>query len=102
MDHRHPQHDAIAASVRTWYTTSAPSMGYHVERRPFGFYLRHPAGVCEVTLTDAEPEDVPALLADVRTYYDDPSVGIYIDDRQMEASLGPALVAAGCDRRAAE
>jgi GNAT superfamily N-acetyltransferase len=100
MEHRHPQHDAIAATLRAWYTTSAPAMGVRVERRPFGHYMRYryapDAG--EVTLRDAGPEDVPALLADVRAYYSDVPVGIYLDDRQADATFGPALVQAGCTK----
>lgn len=102
MDQRHPQHEAIAAAVRRAYLTSAPSMGYHVERRPFGFYMRHPAGFGEATLTDIQPEEAPALLADLRTYYGDTYVAIYFDDLQMDARLGPMLVAAGCKRGGAE
>ena len=102
MEHRHPQHDAIAATLRSWYITSAPAMGYQVERRRFGFYMRPPAGFGEVTVTDAGPEDVPALLADVRAYYGDTSAGIFVEDRRADAIFGPALVAAGCTRAAAE
>jgi hypothetical protein len=102
MTERHPQHDAITAALRAWYSTAAPAMGYDVARRPFGFYLHHSAGVGEVTLSDAGLADVPALLADVRTYYGDLAVGLYIDDQKRDARLGPALVAAGCQRGAAE
>ncbi len=42
MEHRHPQHDAIAATLRAWYTTSAPAMGVRVERRPLGQGIRRP------------------------------------------------------------
>jgi GNAT superfamily N-acetyltransferase len=101
MEHRHPQHDAIAATLRAWYTTSAPTMGFHVEQRPFGLYLRYPPDAGEVTLRDVRPADVPALLADVRAYYGDASVGIYLDDRHSDATLGPALVRAGCTKRPA-
>jgi hypothetical protein len=30
---RHPEHDVVAATVRSWHTTSAPEMGYHVKLR---------------------------------------------------------------------
>ena len=30
-----------------------------------------------------------ALLADVRAYYGDASVGLYLDDRQRDATLDP-------------
>jgi hypothetical protein len=39
-----------------------------------------------VTVADAGPADVPALLADVRAYYGDTSVGLYVDDRQTRRS----------------
>jgi GNAT superfamily N-acetyltransferase len=102
MDQRHPQHDAVAVTVRSWYITSAPAMSYHVERRRFGYFMRHPAGFGEVTVADAGPVDVPALLADMRAYYGDMGAGIYVDDRRMDARLGPALVAAGCRRGTAQ
>ena len=102
MDDRHPQHDAIAATLRSWYTSAAPSMGVRVERRPFGAYMRSSQDDGEVTVRDAGPEDVPALVADVRAYYGAATVGIYLDDRRADAALGPALVAAGCTRAGAE
>jgi GNAT superfamily N-acetyltransferase len=77
-------------------------MGYQVERRPFAFAMRHPAGFGELTVTEAGRADVPALLADVRASLRDVSVGLYLDDRRADALLGPALVAAGCRRAAAE
>ena len=78
MDRRHPHHDAVAATLQAWYTSSAPAMGVRVERRPFGVYMRYPPDNGEVTLRDVEPADVSALLADVRTYYGDASVGVYL------------------------
>lgn len=103
MDRRHPQHDVIAATLQAWYTTSAPATGIRVERRPFGFYMRSRSAPAdsEVTLRGVGPEDVPALLADVRAYYGDDRVGIYLDDRQADGTLGSALVQAGCTKAAA-
>ena len=97
MNDRHPEHERIAETVRGWYRMSDPAMGYHVERRPFGFYMRHEAGgFGMVTVRDVRPEQVPALLADVRAPYGDCSPSIMVDDRQTDAVLGPALKAAGC------
>ena len=45
---------------------------------------------------------MPALLADLRAFYGDGPATIMLDDRGMEATLGPALVAAGCVPRAAQ
>jgi GNAT superfamily N-acetyltransferase len=102
MDGRHPHHDTVAATLQTWYTSAAPAMGVQVERRPFGIYQRYGPNNGEVTLRDVAPADVPALLTDVRAYYGDASVGIYLDERQAEASVGPALVQAGCTKGTAE
>lgn len=102
MDDRHPRHDAIAVTLRSWYTSAAPSMGFRVQWRPFGAYMRYSAQDGEVTLADVRPEDVPALVADVRAYYGDATAGIYLDDRRADAALGPVLVAAGCTRAGAE
>jgi GNAT superfamily N-acetyltransferase len=100
MNDRYPEHDRIAAFIRSGSTQSFPAMGYHVERRRFGHYQRHDAGFGSVLVEGARPEDVPALLADVRDVYGDCPVGIYTEGAEMDAALGPALVAAGCERGA--
>ena len=97
MSNRHPQHDLVAEAVHSWDTTSFPELGYHVERRPFGFYQRHVSGQFgKVTVEDVRPERAGALVADVRAYYGDCAASIMVRDRQVDAVLGPALVAAGC------
>jgi GNAT superfamily N-acetyltransferase len=100
MTARHPEHDRVAAFIRSGYTQSFPEMGYHVERRPFGFYQRHDAGFGAVLLDGARAEDVPALLTDIRAWYGDCPVGIYTEGEDADARLGPALVAASCTRGA--
>ncbi len=86
--------------MRGWYETSYPEQGYVVEARPFGFYgrnmlARHP-GTNQVTVRNLSPETVPAFLVDVRAYYGQGRVLIFVDDRDVDATLGPLLVAAGC------
>ena len=46
MEHRHPQHDAIAATLRAWYTTSAPAMGVRVERCPWIYVVARVRAAC--------------------------------------------------------
>jgi ribosomal protein S18 acetylase RimI-like enzyme len=80
-------------------------MGYQTEERPFGFYMRNVklAGrSTKVTLRDVSPEQVPALLADLRSYFGDGLVRILIDDRQTAERLRPALLAASCAHGGAE
>jgi ribosomal protein S18 acetylase RimI-like enzyme len=100
----HPSHEQLVQTVRNWYTRSYPEMGYHVEERRFGLYSRnvHSPRGGQVRVRTLRPEDVPHLVADVRDYYGDTAVSICIDDRQLDAELGPALAAAGCSKGADE
>jgi ribosomal protein S18 acetylase RimI-like enzyme len=100
---RHPDHDAVACAVRGWYTESYPTAGYIRERRRFGVYSRYiPApqdgGVIVEALTR---EQVAEFLEDARRHFGGAPVGISIDDRQQDAEIGPALVAAGVKRESA-
>ncbi len=100
--HRHPEHDRLVRALRGWYTTSYPAMGYHTERRGYGYYTvnsRIPGGLASrVLLRDVAPEQVPECLADARRYFGDAPAAVVVDDRQVDAQLGPALLAAGCAR----
>ena len=97
---RHPEHDRLIEAVPGWYTQPWPDMGYRIERRRFGFYAdnERAAGANRVTVRDLSAGDVPAFLADLRRYYGDRAVRILVDDRVLEAEIGPALLAAGCVR----
>jgi ribosomal protein S18 acetylase RimI-like enzyme len=92
---RHPQHDQILEAARAWYRTSYAEMGYVVEERLFGWYNRNAAGGGHVTLRPITPEQASALLEDVRSYYEGNFVDLYVDDRKVDATLGPVLAAAG-------
>jgi ribosomal protein S18 acetylase RimI-like enzyme len=100
---RHPEHDRLNETVRSWYTVSTPEMGYEVERDRFGFYIHNTKA--EVTpgviLQDVTPVDVPELLADLRGRHGDRPVDLFVDDPVVDAHLGPALVAAGCEPKEA-
>jgi ribosomal protein S18 acetylase RimI-like enzyme len=81
-------------------------MGYQTEERPFGFYMRNVklagGSFNQVTLRDVSPEQVPVLLADLRSFFGDGFIRILIDDRQTAERLRPALLAAGCNHGGAE
>src|SRR5579863_3977766 len=95
---RHPDHDRIRDEVRSWYRTSWPQRGYHVEHRDFGFYRRHAkhpdSGLIIIETLTAD--EVPELLADARTYFDNRPIHLAVDDKNLDRTLGPSLVAAGC------
>ena len=93
----HPDHDAIAQTVRGWFTESAPEMGYQREQRRFGVFGRHPSAGDEVLIRQLAPDEVPAFLADVRGYFGSAPVRLYIEDRALDAALRATLTAqAGC------
>jgi hypothetical protein len=95
---RHPDHDRLRDEVRSWYRTSWPQRGYHVEHRRFGFYRRHAnhpdSGLIIIETLTAD--EVPELLADARTYFDNCPVHLAFDDKTLDKTCGPSLVAAGC------
>lgn len=103
---RHPDYDRLVETLRTWYTSSYPEMGYHVERRPFGFYgrnvniERHQTN--RVTVRDLRPVQIPDFLTDMRTYYRGGSVRVYVDDPMVDVLIGPPLERAGCGRAGTE
>jgi ribosomal protein S18 acetylase RimI-like enzyme len=75
-------------------------MGHHVEERRFGLYSRnvHSPRGGQMRVHTLQPEEVPRLIADVRDYYGHTAVSICMDDRRLDAELGPALAAAGCSK----
>lgn len=95
---RHPEHDRLHDEVRSWYQTSAPALGYRVDRRRFGIYRRQSENPDSglVIVGSMAPDAVAEFLADARVYFDNRAVSIWIDDKDLDATLGPALVAAGC------
>ncbi len=102
----HADHDRLIEELRTWYTTSYAEMGYRVERRPFGFYGRNVnvehRQTQQVTVRDLAPVQIPEFLTDLRVYYGDGSVYIYVDDPIADALIGPTLEGAGCSRTGTE
>lgn len=95
---RHPEHDAIAATVRGWYTQPQPALGYVGERGRFGYYGRHVAmpGWGQVTIEDLDPAHVPELIVDLRECYGAAEVFISFDDPDISARVRSQVLAAGC------
>ena len=97
---RHPNHEQVTETIRGWYSNSSPEMGYIKERRRFGVYGRNTFASGgrgnEVLIANLLPDDLPAFLAEVRTYFAGSPARIYIDDHATDEVLRPALIAAGC------
>jgi ribosomal protein S18 acetylase RimI-like enzyme len=97
---RHPEHDAIAAEVRSWYTQSLPNMGIQAEQRRYGVYRRNlkAPDYCDLVVQSLQPDAVPDFLADVRKYYGNHSVKISVYRREIDLAVRETLCAAGCSR----
>jgi ribosomal protein S18 acetylase RimI-like enzyme len=95
---RHPEHELLLGEVRAWFTSTYPELGYVVERRRFGFYRRNTENteLRLIVVESMKPEDAPEFVADAREYFDQRDVEIWVEGRELDATLGPALVAAGC------
>lgn len=98
----HAAHDALVETVEGWYTRSYPEMGHTVEERRYGYYWREVKAV--YLKHDLTPAHIPALLADAAECYGPSAgtVGVFTRSRAVDATLGPALLAAGCSPRPAE
>lgn len=99
---RHPDHDRLIHVVPGWYHHSSPEMGYYTERREFGFYNRNlkaqASAKGQVSVKNISPSQIQKFLADLRQYFGNGPVQIWIDDRETDAQVCDALMASGCTR----
>ncbi len=95
---RHPAHEDIAATLRSWHTTSVPEAGIRVTETWYG-YLSNADGdeSPRVLLTIDRPDDVPAALASARSSWDAPEYFVWVTDRARRSRLDQALRGAGCE-----
>jgi len=88
----HPDRARLVHVVHDWFHGPFHAMGYEAEPRRWGTYWN-----MGYVYTRGVPADqVGAFLTDIRAYYGERSVCIYVAGREVEATLGPALCAAGC------
>lgn len=93
---QHPDHDAVAAEVASWYTSSFPEMGLESTRRTYGSYRSNPSAPKGwATITDVRADDVQAMLEDLSVFYGDRAFDIAVEDATYTPSVGAALEAAG-------
>jgi GNAT superfamily N-acetyltransferase len=92
----HPEHDAVAQEVGSWYTTSFSEIGQEVSEHWYGYQNLLSASQARVILRVNEPGQVPAALADARTASGRRTLTIWADDRERAARLDAALRHSGC------
>lgn len=97
---RHPEHDRLVEEVRSWYRTTRPELGYRVERRRFGLYRRNvkDPDSALVIVKSVVTAEIPEFLADISRYFGNRAVSIWLDDKDLDTTLGSALVSAGASR----
>src|SRR3954465_13690135 len=92
---RHPEHEAVAAEVASWYTTSAPGMGYLLEERWCGLFTTQESLIGpRVILRDQKDADVRRAVQEIAATFGDRPVEVWLEGRDAVADLEPALVAA--------
>jgi ribosomal protein S18 acetylase RimI-like enzyme len=73
-------------------------MGYYVQERRFGFYQRQrDTGRVRATVRHLPADEVPSFLRDLREYSSgEDEITFYVDDRELDAGIGPVLGERGC------
>jgi ribosomal protein S18 acetylase RimI-like enzyme len=92
----HPEHDAVAREIRSWFTTSAPEIGYEVGECWFGYLSELSGSTARLILLVDDPGHVPAALAEARAASGNRGLTIWVDDRDRAARLDAALRDCGC------
>jgi GNAT superfamily N-acetyltransferase len=92
----HPEHAALQRELTSWFTNSAPALGYVVVTQWYG-YLSAPGGVlgARLILTVEDPGDVARALDDARRRSGG-TLTVWVDDRARCGRLDRALQDAGC------
>jgi hypothetical protein len=94
---RHPDHDALARELRSWFTTSNLEINYEVAQHWYG-YLSNPEGPIgpRMILNIDDPLRVTSALRDARSFCGGQILTVWVDDRERWALLDETLRAAGC------
>ncbi len=96
---QHPDHDAVAEQVRSWYTCSTPKLGISVTRETFGVLSNSErAAFRRLVLTVDDPAEVAGALAAAAEFYGSSEFEVWVDDRSRAERLGPALEAVGLSK----
>lgn len=94
----HPAHSQLVKVVKDWFHAPFEEMGYRAEKRRWGTYWN----TGDVYTLGFPSDEVAAFLSDLGKYYGHRTVYIYIDTKQADRKLGPALRQAGCSTKMTE
>ena len=101
----HPQHDLIAAEVRSWYTdwsgataggdTAGQQMDVQTERCAFGYLRRGPGAVRRLVLTVDDAGELPGAVDAGARFFGTADFEVWCDEKDRAAALEPALGSVG-------
>jgi GNAT superfamily N-acetyltransferase len=93
-----PDLQAICASIHARYRDPNSDHGVDTTWGRFGFYSLNnlDPSLDSILLGPLAADKVPCLIENLKDYFLGRPVRIYIDDRQRDQALRPALVNAGC------
>ncbi|MBO0894841.1 MAG: hypothetical protein J2O39_10730, partial [Acidimicrobiales bacterium] len=93
---RHPEHDAVSRTVRSWYTASTPAIGLSVVSTSYGFLTRSDrAERRRLVLTADAAESVADALGAAESFYGSSDFEVWVDDRSRAERLTASLVSDG-------
>lgn len=98
LDIIHKYHHEISREVKSWYTRTYLELGFIVRKRKYGFYRQNNKFSMkgQVLLQNLTPDQVEDFLKDLRNYYKDNSVQIFIDEDDLERQLRNNLIKNNC------
>ncbi|MGH9172136.1 MAG: GNAT family N-acetyltransferase [Acidimicrobiales bacterium] len=93
----HPDHEELTRELRSWFTSSAPEIGYQVRHLWFG-YLSEPGGHMggRLILDLDKSDQVRAAVGEATQACGGAKLTVWVDDRQRAANLDAALRDCGC------
>jgi GNAT superfamily N-acetyltransferase len=95
---RHPEHDAVSSTVRSWFTASTPAIGLSVVPTSHGFLGRSDrAERRRLVLTVDAAGSVADALASAVSFYETSAFEVWVDDRSRAERLTAALISAGME-----
>jgi hypothetical protein len=95
---RHPDHDAVAAEVRSWYTTPTPAIGLSLISTSYGVLTESDrAERNRLVLTQESAAEVEDALATAASFFGTSTFEVWVDDRSRAEHLTPALRSAGME-----
>jgi GNAT superfamily N-acetyltransferase len=93
----HPDHAAVAETVRSWYTASTPEIGLRIDQSWYGFVTDGASHVgARVVVTVDSPVALGDALQEIARLYGAVDITVWVDDRDRAARLHETLLAAGC------